>query len=429
MQSDHTDTSLHQHIQTLVEAEYPHYFELFCDYNQHPELGLECHRTAKKQAAELRRAGFEVAEGVGRTGVAAVLKNGPGPTILYRADMDALPIPDRRPAPWRCTDGQLGHQCGHSMHSAMLPFVGYCLHALRDHWSGTALLVAQDGEEGWNGADVMIRDGSLYERFGRPDAALAWHVSPTLPAGTVGIAKGWAFALTQFVDIDVYGVGGHGGNPHMSVDPIVLAAHLITRFQTIVSREIAPIEVAVLSVGAIHGGSKHSIIPEKVALKLTLRSRTEAVYRQMMEAIERICRAEAAASGLPEEKFPKIIERPFITKPLFNDVALANRVEAAFSGVLGAEQVRAEPPYTFGEDFSGYGLDGQIPILLSWLGSVQPDMFDAAGQPVGFLPPLHHEEFNPYPDLTIRTGVTAMTAAMLNLLNGQAWQESQVQLD
>jgi hippurate hydrolase len=255
----------------------------------------------------------------------------------------------------------------------------------------------------------------LYERFGRPDAALAWHVSPTLPAGTVGITKGWAFALTQFIDIEVYGIGGHGGNPHTTIDPIVLAAHLITRFQTIVSRELAPTEPAVLSVGAIHGGSKHSIIPEKVALKLTLRSRSEAVYRQMMRAIERICQAEAAASGLPPEKFPKIMERPFLTKPLFNDEQLATRVEAVFSEVLGAENVRQEPPYTFGEDFSAFGLDGQIPILLSWLGSVHPDAFDPDGQPRRFLPPLHHEEFNPYPDLTMRTGATAMTAALLGL--------------
>lgn len=416
MKNPGISTELLNRIRQLVEAEYPHYFELFCDYNQHPEIGLECHRTAKKQAEELRRVGFDVTEAVGSTGVVAVLKNGEGPTVLYRADMDALPIPDRRPEPWRCTNGKTGHQCGHSMHSAMLPFVGHCLNQLREHWSGTALLVAQDGEEGWNGADVMIREGRLYERFGQPDLALAWHLSPTLPAGTVGICPGWAFALTQFVDIEVYGVGGHGGNPQTAIDPVVLTAHLITRFQTIVSREIAPTDVAVLSVGSIHGGSKHSIIPEKIELKLTIRTRTEAVYRQMMDAIARICRAEASASGLPSEKFPKITERPFITKPLFNDEHLAGQAEEIFSQLLGKDQVRREPPYTFGEDFSSYALGGQIPILLSWLGSVHPEAFDGEEQPVRFLPPLHHEEFNPYPDLTIRTGVTAMTAAMLSFL-------------
>ncbi|TNE50771.1 MAG: amidohydrolase [Bacteroidetes bacterium] len=402
----------------LIETHYPYYFDLFCDYNQHPEIGLECHRTAARQAAELRRVGCEVTEGVGRTGVVGVLKNGAGPTVLYRADMDALPIPDRRPAPWRCTDGAAGHQCGHSMHSAMLPFVGRCLQNLRDHWSGTVLLVAQDGEEGFNGASIMLEEGRLYERFGQPDAALAWHVSPTLPAGTVGIAKGWAMSLTQFVDIEVFGVGGHGGNPHTSIDPVVLAAHLVTRFQTIVSREIAPTEPAVLTVGAIHGGTKHSIIPEKVELKLTLRSRTIPVYRQIVAAIERICRAEAAASGLPEERYPKITERPFIIKPLFNDIQVASRLEAVGEALLGPDKVREEPPYLFGEDFSAYGLEGGIPITLGWLGSVHPDAFDETGQPNRFLPPLHHEEFNPYPDLTIRTGVLTMSATLMSMLDG-----------
>jgi len=415
MPPPHTDTALLPRIRQLVDAQFPHYFDLFCHYNQHPEIGLECHRTARRQAEELRRAGFEATENVGRTGVVGVLKNGPGPTILYRADMDALPITDRRPEPWRSTDALAGHQCGHSMHSAMLPFVGYCLHQLRDQWSGTALLVAQDGEEGWNGANIMVGEGRLYERFGRPDLAVAYHLSPTLPAGAIGIRKGWAFALAQFVEIDVYGIGGHGGNPHASVDPIVLTAHLITRLQTIVSREIAPTEVAVVTVGAIHGGTKHSIIPEKVELKLTIRSRTKAVYYQIMAAIRRICDAEAAASGLPPEKYPKITERPYFTDPLFNDEALASRMETVFAEVLGRENIVEEPYYTFGEDFSSFGLDGQIPVHLSWLGSVHPDKFDENGAVKEFLPPLHHELFNPYPDLTIRTGVTAMTAAMLDL--------------
>lgn len=415
MATTRLNTPLLPRIRQLVDAQYPHYFDLFCHYNRHPEIGLECHRTARRQAEELRRAGFEATENVGRTGVVGVLKNGAGPTILYRADMDALPITDRRPEPWRSTDALAGHQCGHSMHSAMLPFVGYCLHQLRDHWSGTALLVAQDGEEGWNGANIMLNEGRLYERFGRPDMAVAYHLSPTLPAGTIGIRKGWAFALAQFVDIEVYGIGGHGGNPHASVDTIVLAAHLITRLQTIVAREIAPTEVAVVTVGAIHGGTKHSIIPEKVELKLTIRSSTKAVYYQIMAAIRRICDAEAAASGLPPEKYPKIVERPYFTDPLFNDEKLATRMETVFADVLGRENVREEPYYTFGEDFSSFGQDRQIPILLSWLGCVHPDKFDENGVAKAFLPPLHHEEFNPYPDLTIRAGATAMTAALLDL--------------
>lgn len=240
-------------------------------------------------------------------------------------------------------------------------------------------------------------------------------MSPTLAAGTVGITKGWAFSLSQFVDIEVYGVGGHGGNPQTTIDPIVLAAHLILRFQTIIAREVAPAEVAVISVGAIQGGALYSIIPEKVSLQLTIRSRSVAVYRQLMAAIARVCAAEAAASGLPPEKYPKITARPFVTKPLFNDEALASRMEAVFVDLLGRENVRTEPPYTFGEDFSSFGLDGQIPINLVWLGSVDPDLFDENGTARAFLPPLHHEAFNPHPGRTIRTGVTAMTAALIDL--------------
>jgi amidohydrolase len=406
---------LKENLGNLVDAWYPHYFDLFRHYNQNPELGLACHQTAKRQAEELRRAGCEAHENVGSTGVVGVLKNGDGPTLLYRADMDALPIPDLRPEPWRCTDGQTGHQCGHSLHSAMLPFVARALYELRDRWSGTALLVAQDGEEGFDGANVMLREGRLYERFGRPDAALAYHVSPTLPAGTVGLVRGPAMSLAQFADIEIFGVGGHGGNPHTTIDPIVLAAHLILRFQTIVAREIAPLEPAVISVGSIQGGDKHSIIPEYVRLQLTIRTFSEPVFRQIMAAIERVCRAEALASGLPDDKFPVIRQRAFLTQPLINDEALTARLEAVFTDALGAANVRREPPYTVSEDFSSYGLGGAIPISLVWLGSVDPAAFDAEGRAKRFLPPLHHPEFNPAPGPTMRTGVLGMTAALLEL--------------
>ncbi len=410
------DPQLISRIRHLVEENFTRYFDLFCQYNMNPELGLECFKTAARQKAELEHAGFTVTESVGgKTGLVGVLKNGEGPTILYRADMDSLPVPDERPEAWRCTDGKTGSQCGHSLHSALLPFVGHCLYQLRDAWRGTALLVAQDGEEGWNGANIMLEQGRLYERFGRPDAALAFHVSPTLPGGTLGVVSGWAMALAQFLTIECYGVGGHGGNPQNTVSPIELAARLVLRFNSVVAREVDPAEVAIISVGAIHGGNKENVIPEACTLKLTVRSRTEAVYRQIVAAIRRVCAAEAAAMGLPEEKFPKVTERPFVTKPLFNDPTLMDKVSAVFRETLGPDKVREEVPYTFAEDFSSFGLDGEVPLGFIWLGSVDPVHFDAAGRPTQFLPGLHHPQFNPHPYTAIRTGAVAMTAAMLAL--------------
>ena len=263
----------------------------------------------------------------------------------------------------------------------------------------------------------MIDDG-LFTRFPKPDCCLAYHVSPTLVSGTVGTVKGRALALVQMVDIKVKGVGGHGGYPVTAVDAIVLAASIIMRLQTIVSREINPFEPAVVSVCMIKGGENHNVLPSEVDLKLTVRAFSYPVYEQIMKAIQRICDSEAAASGLPADMFPVISQRAFITKPLINDADLVSKMENTFSQVLGAEHVKQEPPYTFGEDFASYGLGGEIPIALTWLGAVNPSKFDIeTGKPIGFLPPLHHPQFNPYPPMTIRTGVTAMTAAMIDLFN------------
>ena len=405
------------HIKTLVEADYPFLFDLFCHYNKNPELGMDTFQTAKRQAAELRDAGYEVTEGVAQTGVVGILKNGEGPTIMFRADMDALPVQDDRGEAWASEILGRGHQCGHSMHSANLIGIARCLSKLRDKWQGTAVFVCQPGEEFFNGSQKMIDDG-LFTRFPKPDCCLAYHVSPTLQSGTVGTVKGRALALVQMLDIKVKGVGGHGGYPVTAVDAIVLAASIIMRLQTIVSREINPFEPAVVSVCMIKGGENHNVLPSEVDLKLTVRAFSYPVYKQIRTAIQRICDSEAAASGLSSDMFPIISERAFLTKPLINDADLVSKMEKTFRQVLGAEQVKQEPPYTFGEDFASYGLDGDIPIALTWLGSVNPSNFDVeTGESTSFLPPLHHPQFNPYPPTTIRTGVAAMTAAMIDLFN------------
>lgn len=417
MRSQGIDNQIINDIRQLTEIDYSHIFELFCHYNQHPELGMETFETAKRQAAELRDSGYEVTEGVAQTGVVGVLKNGEGPTIMFRGDMDALPVRDDRGEVWASKIEGRGHQCGHSMHSANLIGIARNMAKLTDKWRGTAVFVCQPGEEFFNGSQKMIDDG-LFTRFPKPDYCLAYHVSPTLPSGTVGVVKGRTLALVQMLDIKVKGVGGHGGYPVTAVDAIVLAAAIIMRLQTIVSREINPFEPTVVSVCMIKGGENHNVLPSEVDLKLTVRAFSYTIYEQILSAIRRICNSEAAASGLPTDMFPLISERAFITKPLINDLDLVSKMETTFRQVLGAENVHQEPPYTFGEDFASYSLGGEIPIALTWLGSVNPLNFDAkTGNPTTFLPPLHHPQFNPYPPQTIRTGVSAMTAAMIDLFN------------
>ncbi len=417
MSSQDIDNQTINHIRQLTELDYSHLFDLFCHYNQNPELGMDTFQTAKRQAEELRAAGYEVTEGVAKTGVVGVLKNGEGPTIMFRGDMDALPVRDDRGEAWASKIEGRGHQCGHSMHSANLIGIARNLAKLKEKWQGTAVFVCQPGEEFFNGSQKMIDDG-LFTRFPKPDLCLAYHVSPTLRSGTVGVVKGRTLALVQMLDIKVKGVGGHGGYPVTAVDAIVLAAAIIMRLQTIVSREINPFEPAVVSVCMIHGGENHNVLPSEVDLKLTVRAFSYPIYAQILAAIQRICNSEAAASGLPSDMFPVISEREYITKPLINDPDLVSKMEKTFTHVLGAENVRQEPPYTFGEDFASYGLGGEIPLALTWLGSVNPSKFDEKiGDSTAFLPSLHHPQFNPYPPQTIRTGVIAMTAAMIDLFN------------
>ena len=417
MSSQDIDNQTINHIRQLTELDYSHLFDLFCHYNQNPELGMDTFQTAKRQAEELRAAGYEVTEGVAKTGVVGVLKNGEGPTIMFRGDMDALPVRDDRGEAWASKIEGRGHQCGHSMHSANLIGIARNLAKLKEKWQGTAVFVCQPGEEFFNGSQKMIDDG-LLTRFPKPDLCLAYHVSPTLRSGTVGVVKGRTLALVQMLDIKVKGVAGHGGYPVTAVDAIVLAAAIIMRLQTIVSREINPFEPAVVSVCMIHGGENHNVLPSEVDLKLTVRAFSYPIYAQILAAIQRICNSEAAASGLPSDMFPVISEREYITKPLINDPDLVSKMEKTFTHVLGAENVRQEPPYTFGEDFASYGLGGEIPLALTWLGSVNPSKFDEKiGDSTAFLPSLHHPQFNPYPPQTIRTGVIAMTAAMIDLFN------------
>lgn len=404
------------HIRRHVEANYDHIFKLFCHYNENPEIGMDTFTTSQRQAEELRAAGCDEVHMVRETGVVGVIKNGEGPTYLFRADCDALPQPDLRGEAWASKIPNLGHQCGHSMHAANLIGVAKIMAALKSEWAGTMVFVTQPGEEFDNGADKLIQAG-LFDHFPFPKAALAFHVSPTLPGGTVGVVSGPAMALVEMPKIIVKGVSGHGGYPHTAKDAVVLASSIVVRLQTIVSRVMSPFEPCVVSVCSINGGSSHNILPDQVELKLTVRCLSVALYHKILAEIKQICEGEAIASGLPKELFPVVIERGFFTKPVINDGALMAKLQASFEQTLGKDQVRQEPCYTFGEDFSSYGLEGKIPLGFVWLGSVNPNKFDQNMQPkpTETYPPLHSSAFNPHPPSTIRTGVTAMTAALIQL--------------
>lgn len=412
-------------VQKALDEDYPYLDALYKHLHAHPELSFHEVETARRMAAELRRAGFELTEGVGGHGVVGILKNGAGPTLLIRADMDALPVVEESGLPYSSaattTDEQgntvgIMHACGHDLHMAVWVGTARRLAALKGQWSGTLLFIAQPAEERGSGARAMLDDG-LYGRFPLPDFGLALHASPTLPAGKIGICTGYSMANVDMMDITVYGEGGHGAYPHTAKDPVVLAARIIMALQTIVSREISPLEPAVVTVGSIHGGSKGNVIPGEVKMELTMRSYSDEVRQAIIDKIGRICRGEAIAAGLPEEKFPKLALRPEFTPAVFNDPTLAARLQPAFAQALGPDNVETVPPGMAGEDFSRYGrTEHRIPILLFWLGAVNPVLYETAQKGETSLPALHSSRFAPLPEPSIKTGVLAMAAAALNLL-------------
>lgn len=410
-------------IRTLVTGDQSYLEALYRDLHGNPELSFQEEKTSARIADELARAGFEVTRGVGGHGVVAVLRNGAGPTVLLRTDLDALPVTEETGLPFASTarardanGREVGtmHACGHDIHMSVLVGTARVLGRLRDRFRGTLVLVGQPAEERGLGARAMLADG-LFERFPRPDYCLAEHVIPTLPAGTVGLVEGYAFANVDPVDLVIRGVGGHGASPHTTRDPVVLAAQVILALQTIVSRELEPTEPAVVTVGSIHGGSAFNIIPEEVRLQLTVRSYTEASRRQILAAIERIARGTAQAAGVPTDRLPTMTLAPGSHDAVYNDPELTRRLAAAFRGTLGEGNVVALKPEMIAEDFGAYGrVEPRIPICMFRLGTADPT---AAPGPGGQAPPaLHSSRYAPAAAPSIAAGVTAMSAAVLDLL-------------
>ncbi len=402
---------LAEHLGELVE--------LYTHLHTHPELSYHEVETSKRIAGELEKAGAKTTSHVGKLGVVGVLENGPGPVVLVRTDMDALPVTEETNLPYaskvkvRDQSGRevgVMHACGHDVHMTCLIGTARWLASHRDRWAGTVLFIGQPAEEAIDGARSML-DAGLYKRFPKPKYALALHCASDVPVGSVAYVSGPTLASSTSLLVTIRGKGGHGAWPHRTVDPVVLSALLILDLQTIVSREVEPIEPAVVTVGSIHGGTKHNIIPDEVKLQLTLRSFSEPVRELLVEAIKRRATSLAAAHRAPE---PSVVVEE-TTPPTINSPDLVERVVPAFVEALGAAHVKVAKPVMGAEDFGLFG-EGGIPIFMFWLGTQSPERIAAALAKNEPLPALHSARFAPEAAAAIDTGVRAMTAAVIQLL-------------
>ena len=418
--------ALRPEVERRVAADYPALLAFYTDLHLHPELSFLEAETSAKVATALRAAGFTVTEKFAGYGLVGVLQNGPGPTLLIRTDLDALPVQEETGLPYASTvhmkdlsghDVPVMQACGHDIHMTVFTGTARMLSGLKDHWSGTLVFVGQHAEERGSGARALLAAG-LYHKFPKPDFAVALHDSATLPAGTLGTVEGYVMGNVDTVEITVRGVAGHGAYPHATKDPIVLASRIVLALQTIVSRETRPIDPAVVTVGSIHGGTKANIIPNEVKLQLTLRSYSDKVRAHTIEAIRRICRGEAIAAGLPDDLAPvvTIIEDDNVMAT-YNDPALMRRLHGTFTQWFGAERVRKIDPEMGGEDFSEFGRTVEhVPIVLYRLGAVDPAKVEESERTGVPLPSLHSSKFAPVPEPTIKAGIASMTAVALELL-------------
>src|SRR6266536_6558337 len=420
--------------QSLTDAELPSLLGIYKDIHTHPELSGYEERTAALVAKELRAAGCQVTEHVGKYenskrkgyGVVGVMKNGDGPTVLVRTDMDALPVEEDTGLPYASKvvakndegkDVHVMHACGHDAHIAAFIGTARELAKLKDQWHGTIVFVAQPAEELGTGARALLKAG-LYEKFGKPNFALGFHDKADLETGRIGVTEGYTTANVDSVDVTVRGVGGHGAYPHKTKDPIVLAAEMINNWQTIASRENNPLDPIVVTVGSIHGGTKHNIIPDEVKMQLTVRTYKADVRERVLAAIERIAKGIAAAGGVPPDRAPIVsVSKDQFCPATYNNPELTKRLVAVWKNSLGNENVEIVDPTMGGEDFSEYSLpDHSIPAVDFHIGAVDPAKIAEYKQAGKELPSLHSSKFAPVPEPTIRTGVVAMAAAVLDLM-------------
>lgn len=403
-----------------INAIYPDIEKLYIDLHRNPELAFHEQRTAATLAARVKALGYEVTTGVGGTGVVALLKNGPGPVVMLRTELDALPIEEKTGLPFASTAktkndaGEtipVSHMCGHDLHMSAWVGTAELMANDREHWHGTLMLVGQPAEEIVSGANAMIRDG-LFTRFPKPDFALGMHDDASLPAGVVGFHSGFFRAASSSVDMTVYGKGGHGAYPHSTVDPVVIAARIVLALQTIVARENNPFDPAVITVGSIHGGSAWNIIPDQVKLQLTIRSLDPAVHKRLLSAIEREAKGEALAANAPKEP---LIEIKSSTGTVYNDPDATQRMVTAARAALGADNVVEMPAQMGSEDFSQFGLAGVHAVLLH-VGAVDASKLEESRKTGVPVPGVHSPLWAPEREPTIKAAIGAETAILMDLM-------------
>ena len=425
--------SAQQSLDTLIDREIGSLVATYKTLHAAPELSHHEEKTSSFFAGQLRALGYTVTERVGKFeradwvgyGVVAVMKNGDGPTVLVRTDLDALPVDEKTGLPYASTvktkndagqDVSVMHACGHDIHITTMLGTAKMLAELKDQWRGTLVLIGQPAEETIDGARAMLRD-NLFTRFPKPDFAIALHDNAELETGKVGYVPGYALASSTTVEIKIRGLGGHGSKPEATKDPVVLAAEVIVALQTIVSRENSPLDPAVVTVGSIHGGTRPNIIPDEVNLQLTVRAYKEEVRQKLLNAIERITKGIALAAGVPSDRAPIVkVSETEVTKATYNDPALTERLAGVFVKALGQENVVKSAPIMGSEDFGYFSLDHQIPTSMFWLGAVDPAKVKQSKETGTPLPSLHSALFAPVPEPTLRTGVKAMTSAVLELM-------------
>jgi len=412
----------------LVAQQSDSLLQLYRHLHSNPELSYRETKTAERIGKELEAAGFDVTTNFGGYGLVGIMRNGQGPTLMIRTDLDGLPVTEETGLEYasrvRVKDDlgkEVGvmHACGHDIHMTCFVGTARLLNQMKNRWKGTLVMIGQPAEERGGGALAMLSAG-LYQKFPRPDYALALHDSASLEAGKIGLREGNVLAGVESVDLTIRGVSGHGAYAYMTKDPIVLAAQTIMALQTIVSREIPAIEPAVVTVGSIHGGTKHNIIPDEVQLQLTLRYYSDVIRTRLLESVDRIAKGIAQAAGVPKDREPimKLINSD-ATPPTLNHPELTRRVAQATKGILGEDNVVSVEPSMGGEDFSRFGRTPEkVPICIFWLGAVSRQRIQDSLQPGSKpLPSLHSSIFAPVPEPTIKTGVKAMTATALDLLH------------
>ena len=388
------------------------------DLHAHPEIGFQELRTSGIVAGSLEALGIEVHRGIGKTGVVGVIRgkeHASGRMVGLRADMDALPIQETREVPYKSCKPGVMHACGHDIHMSVCMGTVRSLVSLKNEWKGTLIIVAQQAEEVSGGSSKAIESG-LFSKFPIPDCALAFHINPELESGTVGLVGGTVFAGVKTVEIVVYGKGGHGAYPEKCIDPIVIASRIVLDLQTIVSREMSPLEPVVVTVGSIHGGTRPNIIPDEVKLELSLRYYSVEAIEKVIVAIRRICRAASQMAGMPDTKLPDVKVLPVETPPVVNNSKLSEKLQGFATEIIGSQNVLNVKPSMVAEDFGKYGLTPErVPICLIWLGSTSHDLLkelDAKGEKPA---PLHSPVLNPDYAKTIETGILVMTNNVIRL--------------